>query len=164
MSTLTLPPRPQAVRPPLPRDDRPGTHQLFPSEEVGWLGVEAAARMAAAGDRPSVIGPDEASPLARLVRDPRLAAFATSLAGMPRRPVLARLGQPRTLPEPDDLVLFVEISGQGSLPGLVHTGLGAIAAGIVVLAVAFDAGAQPATGQDDVAPDGLWPPAAVVAG
>ena len=168
MSTATIPaidrrrPAPPAAPPEAP------TFALFAADEVGWLEVEAGSRLAADGRPLAPIRPHEATPLARLARDPRLATLAAELGGGLRRLVAIEIGRAGALRHRrlGDTTVFVELGGAvHGQPGLVHTRLEGIASTTLFLAAGFDcAWSQQRTGQDVPEPVGLWPPAAVVAG
>jgi hypothetical protein len=165
MSTLAIP-RSRTARA-VPGDlSRPVAHAIFDPEEVAWLAVEAAARLATNGGKSNLLRLDDGSPLARLAADRRLADLASALARVRQRAAAARVGHAATLPQSGGLELLVEIGGTTGLPGIVRTRAGDAAGDAVVVAVAFQpdiASTPSAEGLADVA-DGLWPPAAVVAG
>ncbi len=165
MSTLTIP-RSRTART-APGDlPRPAAHAVFDPEEVAWLAVEAAARLAANGGRSNLLRLNDGSPLARLAVDRRLADLASALARVRQRAAAARVGHAANLPRSGGLELLVEIGGATGLPGVVRTRAGDVPGDAVVVAVAFrpDIVAVPSReGLANVA-DGLWPPAAVVAG
>lgn len=165
MSALTIP-RSRTART-APGDlPRPAAHAVFDPEEVAWLAVEAAARLAANGGRSSLLRLDDGSPLARLAADRRLASLASALARVRQRAVAARVGHAANLPQPSGLELLVEIGGATGLPGVVRTRASDVAGDAVVVAVAFQpdiAAVRSPEGLPNAA-DGLWPPAAVVAG
>jgi hypothetical protein len=162
MSTLGLSSRPHThTGKPAPLE----AHAVFAPEEVAWLAVEAAARLAANGGKSGPLRLGDRSSLARLAEDRRLAALASILARMPQRAAAARVGRAGMLPRLGDLELLIEIGGPTSLPGIVRTRADA-AGDAIVLAVTFapDMASAPSPEGATDAVDGLWPPAAVVAG
>jgi hypothetical protein len=169
MTTLDLPIRHAPAPPAGERLHRQGPVRLFPREEVAWLAVEAVSRLRAAGRPVGTVGPEENSPLASLARDPRLTGLASSLAATGQRAAAVETGRARMLRRLGRITLFVELGGSpGSDPGLVHAQLDAVADDALVVAIGFDQAPDrpvsvgrpvPADG-----PQGLWPPAAVVAG
>ncbi|WP_027135206.1 hypothetical protein [Geminicoccus roseus] len=169
MTMLDLPIRPSSAKAAPEPAQGPGPVRLFPRDEVAWLAVEAAARLRAAGRPVGTVGIEENSPLASLARDPRLVDLASSLAGTRQRPAALETGRARMLRRLGRVTLFVELGGSpGGDPGLVHARLDELAGDALVVAIGFDRAAEEAAPagrrQPAIGPEGLWPPAAVVAG